>query len=183
MIKKYSKMKVLYFKVIMIVFVAGAINGCSDKKLENNIKSLERRVAAMEGKSGGSKPTIPANAVTAVADSGNDTEFPVMSFKTTEYNFGSVKEGDIVDYTFEFTNTGTFPLIINKATATCGCTVPSWPKEPIAVGGKGEIKIKFNSANRKNLQTKYVNINANTKPEVTRLKITGNVIPKDNTNS
>lgn len=167
----------------MIVFVAGAINGCSDKKLENNIKSLERRVAALEGKSGGSTPTAASNPASAVPGAGNASEFPVMSFQSTEYDFGIVNEGDIVDYTFEFTNTGTFPLIISKATATCGCTVPSWPKEPIAVGGKGEIIVKFNSANRKNLQTKYVNINANTKPEVTRLKITGNVIPKDDTNS
>lgn len=177
-------MKVLYFKVIMIVFVAGAINGCSDKKLENNIKSLEKRVAALEGKSGGrSTPVTPTNAATPVVNSGNTGELPVMTFQNTDYNFGTINEGDIVDYTFEFTNTGTFPLIISKATATCGCTVPSWPKEPIAVGAKGEIKIKFNSENRKNLQTKYVNINANTLPEVTRLKITGNVIPKENTNS
>lgn len=176
-------MKVIYVKVILLIFVAGAINGCSNKKLENNIKSLERRVAALEGKSGNTPAATPTNASTTVADAGNDNEFPVMTFQTTEFDFGSVKEGEIVDYTFEFTNTGTFPLIINKATATCGCTVPSWPKDPIGVGGTGEIKVKFNSANRKNLQTKYVNINANTKPEVTRLKITGNVIPKDEPNS
>jgi hypothetical protein len=176
-------MKGIYFKVIMIVFVAGAINACSNKKLENNIKSLERRVATLEGKSGSAPAATPTNTSTVVADSGNESEFPVITFQNTEFDFGSVKEGEIVDYTFEFVNTGTFPLIINKATATCGCTVPSWPKDPISVGGKGEIKIKFNSANRKNLQTKYVTINANTKPETTRLKITGNVIPKDDTNS
>lgn len=176
-------MKVFYFKVIMIVFVAGAINACSNKKLENNIKSLERRVAALEGKSGSTPSVTPTNTSTAVADAGNDDEFPVMTFKQTEYDFGRVNEGEIVDYTFEFTNTGTFPLIINKATATCGCTVPSWPKDPIGVGGKGEIMVKFNSKNKKNKQTLSVNINANTKPEVTRLKITGNVIPKDVPNS
>ncbi len=178
-------MKMLYYKILMLVFMAGAISACSNKKIENNIKSLERRIAVLEGKSTGSSttPVAPATKPVAVANTANDTDIPVMTFNTTEYNFGSVTEGDIVDYTFEFTNTGASTLIINKATATCGCTVPSWPKEPIAVGGKGQITIKFNSANRKNLQTKYVNINANTMPEVTRLKITGNVIPKDNTNS
>lgn len=173
-------MKGFYFKAIVIVFLAGGINACSNKKLENNIKSLERRIATLEGKSGG-KTTATSN--TTVADSGSDTEFPVMTFETSEFDFGTIKEGDIVDYTFKFTNTGTFPLIINKATATCGCTVPEWPKDPIAAGETGEIHVKFDSKNKKNLQTKYVNINANTKPEVTRLKITGNVIASDDTNS
>jgi len=156
-----------------------AVGACTDKKLENNIKSLERRVAALEGKSGVS-PVATSTPVSSTPAAATGTEFPVMSFESTEYDFGTVNEGEIVDYTFKFTNTGTQPLIINKATATCGCTVPEWPKDPIAVGDKGEIKIKFNSKNRKNLQTKYVNINANTQIPVTRLKITGNVLAADN---
>jgi hypothetical protein len=169
-------MKGFRLRVIIVIFLAGAIGACSNKKLENNMKSLEKRVAALEGKRG-ITPVATSTQTSTVANSGSDTEFPVITFEKTEYDFGSVKEGDIVDYTFKFKNTGNFPLIINKATATCGCTVPEWPKKPVAVGASGEIRVKFNSKNRKNLQTKYVNINANTKPEVTRLKITGNVIP------
>ena len=180
-------MERLYFKVILIVCVAGVIGACSNKKLENNIKSLERRVASLEGRSGGTTTAAEPSSASAVetsnASTANANEFPVMTFTDTEYDFGSVKEGEIVDYTFSFTNTGNFPLIINKATATCGCTVPEWPKEPISAGGKGVIRVKFDSKNKKNLQTKYVSINANTKPEVTRLKITGNVIPIDDSNS
>lgn len=169
-------MKGFRLRVIIVIFLAGAIGACSNKKLENNMKSLERRVVALEGKRG-ITPVATSTQTSTVANSGSDTEFPVITFEKTEYDFGSVNEGDIVDYTFKFKNTGNFPLIINKATATCGCTVPEWPKKPVAVGASGEIRVKFNSKNRKNLQTKYVNINANTKPEVTRLKITGNVIP------
>ena len=174
-------MKRFVFKAIVFVFVAGGIYACSNKKLENNIKSLERRIAVLEGKSG-IAPTS-STPIASEKDSGSDTEFPIMTFETTEYNFGSVNEGEMVDYTFNFKNTGNFPLIINKATATCGCTVPQWPKEPIAIGESGEIRVRFNSKNRKNLQTKYVNINANTKPAVTRLKITGNVIEKEDSTS
>ena len=162
-------------QITAILLIAGlAVGACTNKKLENNIKSLEKRVAALEGKSGG----VPTATSTAVSTTSSE-DAPVMSFESTEYDFGSVNEGEIVDYTFRFTNTGKQPLIINKATATCGCTVPDWPKQPIAVGGVGEIKVKFDSKNRKNLQTKYVNINANTVPPVTRLKITGNVIAAD----
>lgn len=161
--------------LIVSVFFAGA---CTNKKLENNIKSLEKRVAQLEKKSGITPVSAEDSAPTAEAG-----ELPVISFKTTEYDFGTVKEGDVVDYTFQFTNTGNFPLIISKATATCGCTVPQWPKDPIGPGESGEIKVHFNTLNRPNQQTKYVNINANTKPEVTRLKISGNVLPADNSNS
>lgn len=167
------KLKAINLRLIVILFLVGAVGACTNKKVENNIKSLEKRVAALEGKSG-IKP-LPS-----VAQSGADEgEIAVMTFETTEFDFGTVNEGDVVDYTFKFTNTGATPLVINKATATCGCTVPKWPRDPIVPGGTGEISVKFNSKNRKNLQTKYVNINANTKPEVTRLKITGNVLPTD----
>ena len=175
-------MKGFYFKAVVILFLLGGISACSNKKLENNIKSLERRVAALEGKSGGT-PTATAAQNTTVANLGSNTDFPVLSFETSDFDFGTINEGDIVDHTFKFTNTGNTPLIISKATATCGCTVPEWPKEPIAVGATGVIRVKFDSKNKKNLQTKYVSINANTKPEVTRLKITGNVIASDDTNS
>lgn len=181
LLKNIMYMKRIYIKVLIIVFIVAGISACSNKKLENNIKSLEKRVAALEGKSNivSSSSTSPnASTVNPVSDA----NAPVMTFGTSEYDFGTINEGDVVDHTFNFTNTGKTPLIISKATATCGCTVPEWPKQPIAPGSTGVIKVKFNSKNKKNLQTKYVSITANTKPEVTRIKITGNVIPADDTN-
>lgn len=169
-------MKPIYSKVIVFVFVLGTLGACSNKKVENNIKSLEKRVAALEARNG----IVPAS--TASESTPATTTISEMTFESMEYNFGSVKAGDVVNHTFKFKNTGNFPLIISKANATCGCTVPEWPKDPIAPGSSGEIKVKFNSKGRSNLQTKYVNITANTKPEVTRLKITGNVIA-DKSNS
>jgi hypothetical protein len=176
-------MKGLQLKIFVFVLGVAVIGACTDKKLENNIKSLEKRVAQLEKKSGITPVSETQDEASAEVAIGENGEMPVMTFESTEYDFGSVKEGDIVDYTFKFKNTGTFPLIINKATATCGCTVPEWPKDPVGVGETGEIKVKFNTKSRKDLQTKYVNINANTKPEVTRLKISGNVIPNEDSNS
>jgi len=167
----------LYFITLLLIVIAAS--SCTDKKLENNIKSLEKRVAALERKAGvaSSAGTAPSTTVAATGD------MAAMTFESTEYDFGSVQEGDVVNYIFKFTNTGKAPLLISKATATCGCTVPEWPKDPVGIGESGEIQVKFNTKNRRNMQTKYVNINANTKPEITRLKISGNVIPNEDSNS
>jgi len=173
-------MKSFNTKLFVVVFALFAVGACTNKKLENNIKSLEKRVAALENKSG----ITPTSTAQPVANRQQPAgEAAVISFEQTEYDFGTVEEGDVVNYTFKFTNTGKVPLLINKATATCGCTVPQWPKDPVGVGETGEIQVKFNTTNRRNMQTKYVNINANTKPEVTRLKISGNVLPKEDINS
>ena len=178
--KSKHKMKSYYSKLVFIVFLSAAILACSDKKYENNIKSLEKRIAELETKSG---VVAEETETVAAGQEGSETEFPIMTFEQTEFDFGSVKAGVIVDYTYKFKNTGNAMLIISKATATCGCTVPEWPKEPIKPGDSGEIRVKFDSKNRKDLQTKYVNINANTKPEVTRLKLSGSVIPGEDSNN
>jgi hypothetical protein len=174
---KGKPMKLFVF--VLAVMVAGA---CTDKKLENNIKSLEKRVAALEKRSG-VMPVSQTSTASATSEIPENGALPIMSFENTEYDFGVVNEGEVVEYTFKFTNTGKSPLLINKATATCGCTVPEWPKQPVGVGEAGVISVKFNTTNKPNMQTKYVNINANTKPEITRLKISGNVIPSEDSNS
>jgi hypothetical protein len=175
-------MKGIPMKLFVFVLAITITGACTDKKLENNIKSLERRVAALEKRSG-ITPVSQTSEASATSGTQNNGELPVMSFESTEYDFGSVSEGEVVEYTFRFTNTGKAPLLINKATATCGCTVPEWPKQPVGVGEAGVISVKFNTTNKPNMQTKYVNINANTKPEITRLKISGNVIPSEDSNS
>ena len=164
---------------ILLIIVASFFSACSNKKIENNIKSLEKRVAALERRSG-----VAAPGTTAETNTGNSSvntgPLPVINFSQTEFDFGTINEGDIVEHVFQFTNSGQVPLIIQKATATCGCTVPQWPRDPIPAGGNGEIRVKFDSKNRQNLQTKYVTITANTQPEQVRLKISGRVLPKNN---
>lgn len=118
-----------------------------------------------------------ANATEAVAP---DQPTTTVSWDKEEHDFGNINEGDKVATKFEFTNTGNEPLIISSAKGSCGCTVPEWPKEPIAPGGKGTIDVEFNSKNKPGRQTKTVTIQANTDPNPIRLKIKAEVAKDPN---
>lgn len=100
----------------------------------------------------------------------------VITFERDTYNFGDIEEGDTVSTEFKFVNTGDYDLLITNAKGSCGCTVPDWPKEPIAPGASGVIKVVFNSNNKSGAISKMVTVQANTVPNPTRLTIKGNVI-------
>lgn len=102
-----------------------------------------------------------------------------IKFDEDKFDFGELTQGDIVHHTFSFTNTGSNPLIITNAVGSCGCTVPTYPKEPIAPGAKGNIEVQFNSAGKEGLQNKTVTLTANTEPPPTVLTITSNVKKKE----
>jgi len=106
-----------------------------------------------------------------------DDQKPVMTFAESTHSFGTVEEGVEVVHEFEFTNTGKTDLLISNAIASCGCTVPDWPKEPIPPGGKGKIKASFNSEGRSGAQLKSITITANTKDKV-EVVLKGDVRPK-----
>lgn len=103
---------------------------------------------------------------------------PKLKFDKMEHDFGVINEGDIVETVFSFTNSGNSELIITSAKGSCGCTVPEWPKEPIMPGEAGEIKVKFNSSNKPNMQKKQVTLLTNTEQGKEILKITAEVTPK-----
>lgn len=86
---------------------------------------------------------------------------PMFKFKTETHDFGTLKEGPNADYFFEFTNVGNAPLIIQNASASCGCTTPEWPKEPILPGKKGKIKVSYATQGRVSPFTKEVYIQSN----------------------
>lgn len=102
----------------------------------------------------------------------------VMAFAKEEYDFGTVKEGEIVKRSFKFKNTGKEPLIISDAKGSCGCTVPQWPREPIAPGTSGEIVVEFNSDQKTGKRNQQVTITANTEPATTIIRLVGEVTPK-----
>ncbi|MCC6385379.1 MAG: DUF1573 domain-containing protein [Bacteroidia bacterium] len=109
---------------------------------------------------------------------------PEFKFEVEEYNYGTIKQGDKVNYQFVFTNIGKEPLVITSATGSCGCTVPEWPKEPIKKGEKASIKVTFNSAGKQGMQDKTVTINSNARsnPKVLHIKGTVEVPPASGVN-
>lgn len=122
-------------------------------------------------------PTSTTNAeATAEVPAGPTT---TIEFENSTYDFGTIDEGEKVQYAYKFKNTGTEPLVISNAKGSCGCTVPNWPREPIAPGGTGEIMVEFDSKGKGKeggqKQTKRVTVTANTDPANTFLTITGTV--------
>ena len=99
-----------------------------------------------------------------------------IEFKTDVIDYGTIEKGADGVRVFEFTNTGNAPLIITKVKSSCGCTVPSWPKEPIMAGETGEIKIKYDT-NRVMPIRKTITVSSNAADSPTiALKIKGLVV-------
>lgn len=95
------------------------------------------------------------------------------------YNFGKVTDGEQVVYSYRFRNTGQKPLIISSATASCGCTVPEKPEEPIQPGEIGFLKVAFNSKGRVGPVHKEVNVVSNAYPQFPTLQLIGEVLSSD----
>lgn len=105
---------------------------------------------------------------------------PTITFEEPSYDFGDISQGDKVNHTFKFSNTGTEPLILSNVLTTCGCTATSWPREPIAPKKTGEITVSFNSSGKMGKQNKIVTIVSNATNSQERVKILANVLPKKN---
>jgi hypothetical protein len=120
-----------------------------------------------------SKKVKQENVEKTTAQQEVNGDLPVMSFERAEHDFGTINEGDVVETSFAFTNTGKSDLIILDARGSCGCTVPEYPKNtPIAPGETKEIKVKFDSANKPGNQTKTVTLTNNTESgrDIIRIK-------------
>ncbi|SNR16894.1 DUF1573 domain-containing protein [Tenacibaculum jejuense] len=103
---------------------------------------------------------------------------PEVVFDREIHDFGVVDEGFVVETSFKVTNTGKSDLVITDAKASCGCTVPTWPKEPIKPGQTSEVQVKFNTSGKPNKQSKTVTLYTNTVKGREEVKISGMVTPK-----
>jgi hypothetical protein len=159
--------------------LAVAATACKDRDAEKKIAQLESRLAELEGKKT-PDATNTATPAAPVAETKPEGPLPVAEFATVDYDFGTVNEGEVVEHTYSFKNTGEAPLIIQNAQPSCGCTVPDWTKEPIPVGGTGFVKAKFDTNGKPNAQNKTITVTANTWPKQTVLRFKAMVLPKAN---
>ncbi len=117
----------------------------------------------------------PANndVTTAVQPSAPAGPTTNVEWDEMEFDFGTVAEGEKVSHTYVFKNTGNEPLVFSDAKGSCGCTVPKWPREPIAPGASGEIVVEFNTQGKAGNRNQKVTLTANTNPPQTFLSLKG----------
>ncbi len=128
---------------------------------------------------------VAAQAVPGTTTTNTQNPDQFMKFKTDDHNFGNIPEGPSVSVDFEFENTGKEPIVLSGVQASCGCTTPTWTKEPVLKGGKGKITATYSTQGRPGNFVKTITVNSNVGTKV--LKISGNVekapdasVPADN---
>lgn len=154
-------------KYIIAALLATVLFACNEtekeKSIEVNASQTDSGTTKIEGDT--SNKSLPTTTI---------------AFTETAHDFGIIKEGEVVEYDFKFTNTGTHPLVISDAKASCGCTIPEWTKDPVLPNAEGKLKIKYNSSGKDGKIHKTVSVFANTTPELSTLDINVEVKAKDN---
>lgn len=145
-------------KLFLITICAAAFSACQNKTAESEAATTDT--------------TTSGTPVIAEADA------PKVQVEKAIYEFGEITQGEKVSYEFKFKNAGKTPLIITNASATCGCTVPEYPSQPIKPGEEGSIKVVFDSAGKLGLQDKVVTITSNANPAFEQLHLVGDVKEK-----
>ncbi len=105
----------------------------------------------------------------------DSTNVAQIQFENNFYDFGKIKEGKIATHIYKFKNVGKVPLLIKDCVSSCGCTVPSFKKEPIAPGEGSEIEVRFDSKGKAGRIQKIVTVYANTLPNDAKIGISGDV--------
>ena len=171
--------KIVYLSSFFLLFSCSSNNNDST----NNDSNSTTEVASESSSDNNGENSISTDVIsdnrTAENPNAQNAE-PKFKFNESEFDFGTITDGEKVSHTFRFTNVGNADLVITSATASCGCTVPKHSKEPIPPGKTGEIEVTFNSEGKGSgvSVTKDVTIIANTNPVQTILQIKAVVLPK-----
>ncbi|HRO09445.1 MAG TPA: DUF1573 domain-containing protein [Saprospiraceae bacterium] len=179
--KKFNLLAILAFAIVM------SITSCKQEAATDTANApttpgteATTPSATVQGAGNPTVVTDPAAAATTPVPTGPAT---TIKFEQDTYDWGKIMDGDKVTHTFKFTNTGNEPLVISNAKGSCGCTVPEWPKDAIAPGKSGEIKVVFNSQGKGAVggkeDSKRVTITANTDPVDSYLTIKGKIDKKE----
>jgi len=155
-------------KKTIVLFSALALIALNSVAQDKNAKPVEKAQTV----------AAPAPAPQA-AGNGAPNQNPDLSikFKEEEHNFGNVPEGPSVSYDFEFKNIGKVPIIFSDVHGSCGCTVPTWPKEPILPGKSNKITVTYSTQGRQGQINKTVTVTSNVGTKI--LRISGNVDKAD----
>jgi hypothetical protein len=102
-----------------------------------------------------------------------------LFFKESSHDFGSIAQGDKVEYVFEYTNNGQAPLIISNVQTTCGCTASQWSRAPLAPGKTSKLTATFDSKGKVGRQNKVISIFSNASNPEERVRIVANVLPPE----
>ena len=179
--EKSKQVQIGLLAVLALLLIANLFGGGFKNWLGKSENDRIREAAAEGGvaqrQAAFSTGNIPGTNINAT----QLPDVPVTQIKYEEesFDFGVADEGTVVKHLFKFTNTGSEPLIISNAKGSCGCTVPTWPKQPVPPGGNAEISVEFDTKGKPGRQTKSVTVTANTMPTDTHLEITGEVRSKD----
>ena len=116
------------------------------------------------------------NPTTKPAAAASNPNAPILTVAETSYDFGTVVEGPQITHDFKIKNEGKEPLILSNVHASCGCTIPTWPKEPILPGKESVISATYNTSGRPGHFTKSITIESNSGGGNKVINITGEVI-------
>ncbi len=160
---------------VFLISLSVLLFSCGDmaKEVGDNTKYPAKKEEA--------KPSLSSNLVmndNTAESSSEKSGMPEFNFEKELHDFGQLVDGEKVSYSFKFTNSGDAPLIISNAKGSCGCTVPNWPRNPIAPGESGSIDVTFNSSGRSGKQNKAITLTANTNPNRKVINITSEVTSK-----
>ena len=170
------------FRIISVLALVVVMMSCRDRAAEKRIAELESRLAQIEGNKSVAQSTPAATPAATTPDAKPEGPLPVINFETVDHDFGTITEGQKVTYTYKVKNTGEAPLLIQSAQPSCGCTVPTFSKDPIPVGGTGFVTAEFDSSGKPGINNKTITVTANTWPKVTTLRFKAMVTPKAEAN-
>jgi hypothetical protein len=156
--------------ILLMVLVANSTSLIFSCKNPSSTKSIE----AIPTSGNGPNAAMINNPMSAegTVDSNNVAK---IEFDNNFYDFGTIKEGKIASHTYKFKNVGNVPLLIKNCISSCGCTVPTFQKEPIAPGASSEIEVKFDSKGKSGRIQKIITVYSNTLPSEVKLGISGDV--------